>query len=88
MPSQGSPCIAPHPFSATKNLSLLHHRDSRAVPSAGLGTFLSGTSLLPTGQQEEAALGHPEVSACMCTVWSEILNVQAKLGSASLGHFL
>lgn len=43
--------IAPHHFSATLNLGLLHPGDSRTLPRARLGTSLSDTDLLPAGRK-------------------------------------
>lgn len=50
-PGRATQRIAPHHFSATLSLGFLHHGDSRTPPSTRLGTFLSDTNLLPTGQQ-------------------------------------
>lgn len=53
--------IPPQRFSAALGLGFLQGGDSRTRPSTGLGRFLSDTDLLPTGQQAEGGLGHPEL---------------------------
>lgn len=88
-PGRAMHCIAPRHFSATLNLGLPHHGDSRTLPSTRVGTFLSDANLLPTGQQVGSWFGASSTFCLGCALlWPpETQAVQAKLVFGKSGGF-